>query len=193
MMLRTVFDKQDDLLDQVVGFYSEGRIELDPTYGSGCFYKNTNLDLDFYGDLKLTGKHHLDATHLPFQSATHTSIMFDPPFLPGASPKKTGIINNRFGWFRTIKDVWNMYEKSLREFSRILKPGGVLYFKCQDTCNCNKQWWSHVWIINKATELDFDLEDLFILTAKSRLQDRRWKTQRHARKFHSYFLVFKKR
>lgn len=191
-MPQTVFTNQDELLEAMVGFYSAGHIELDPTYGSGCFYKNTNLELDFYGDLKATGKHHLDATKLPFGKLTHSSIMFDPPFLPGASPKKTGIINNRFGWFRTIKDVWEMYGKSLAEFYRIMKPGAVLYFKCQDTCNCNKQWWSHVWIINKAEEIGLHLEDLFVLVAKNRLTDRRWKTQRHARKFHSYFLVFRK-
>jgi len=192
-MLKSVFENQNELLDAIVSFYSEGRIELDPTYGNGCFYKKTDIQLDFYGDLKLPGKHHLDATNLPFESNTYSSIMFDPPFLPGASPKKTGIINNRFGWFRTIKDVWNMYEKALQEFSRLLKKDGILYFKCQDTCNCNKQWWSHVWIINKAEEMNLSLEDLFILTVKNRLIDKRWKTQRHARKFHSYFLVFKKK
>jgi len=191
-MLRSVFENQDDLLKEMVGFYSSGRVELDPTYGSGCFYKRTGLVLALYGDLKLPGKHNMDARKLPFPDSSRTSIMFDPPFIPGASPKKTGIINNRFGWFRTIKDVWEMYGKSLAEFYRIMKPGAVLYFKCQDTCNCGKQWWSHVWSINKAQEIGFQLEDLFILVAKSRLTDPRWKTQRHARKFHSYFLVFRK-
>jgi tRNA G10 N-methylase Trm11 len=191
-MLKTVFDNQGQLLNEMVHFYSAGRIGLDPTYGNGCFYKKTNLVLGLYGDIKLPGKHFMDARKLPFPSDSQTSIMFDPPFLPGASPKKTGIINNRFGWFRTIKDVWDMYEGSLREFSRVVKRNGILYFKCQDTCNCNKQWWSHVWIINKAEELGLHLEDLFILVAKNRLTDNRWKTQRHARKFHSYFLVFRK-
>jgi hypothetical protein len=191
-MLKTVFDNQDQLLKEMVGFYSSGIIELDPTYGNGCFYKKTDLKLILHGDLKLSGRHFMDSRKLPFPDDSRTSIMFDPPFLPGASPKKTGIINNRFGWFRAIKDVWKMYEESLKEFSRVLKTGGVLYFKCQDICNCGKQWWSHVFVINKAQELGFHLEDLFILVAKHRLTDNRWKTQRHARKFHTYFLVFKK-
>jgi len=189
-VLRSVFENQDDLLKEMVSFYSKGSIDFDPTYGNGNFYKKTGIRVFEYGDLKLPGKHFVDSTAL--KTSGFESIMFDPPFIPGESPKKTGIINNRFGWFRTIKDVWEMYELSLMEFYRVLLPNGILYFKCQDTCNSGKQWWSHVWIINKAQEIGFQLEDLFILVAKSRLTDPRWKTQRHARKFHSYFLVFRK-
>lgn len=190
-MLRSVFDNQDLLLQEMVGFYSHDSIDFDPTYGNGNFYKKTGIPVLEWGDLKLKGKHHIDSRSIK-ETGGFESIMFDPPFLPGASPKKTGIINNRFGWFRTIHDVWEMYERSLKEFYRVLLPKGVLFFKCQDVCNTGKQWWSHVWIINKATQIGFQLEDLFILVAKSRLIDPRWKTQRHARKFHSYFLVFRK-
>lgn len=191
-MLKSVFDNQDELLQEMVAFYAPQGIDLDPTFGNGCFYKKLKKPR-IWGDIKShAGFGLLDARKLPFGSGTIDSIMFDPPFLPGESPKKTGIINNRFGWFKTIKDVWKMYGDSLQELERVLMAGGVLFFKCQDVCNSGKQWWSHVWIINKATELGLQLEDLFVLTVKHRLTDRRWKTQRHARKFHSYFLVFRK-
>lgn len=192
-MLKSVYDDQNELLRAMVGFYSNGSIDLDPTWGSGNFYKKTDLLPVRQGDIAIRGKNRIDATDLRFKSSSLSTIMFDPPFLPGASPKKTGIINQRFGWFRTIRDVWKMYEKSLLEFHRVLAPRGIVYFKCQDVCNSGKQHWSRVWIINKAQEIGFSLEDIFILTAKNRLTDPRWKTQRHARKFHSYFLVLRKR
>jgi hypothetical protein len=120
-----------------------------------------------------------------------TSIMFDPPFIPGATKRpRTGILTKRFGWLRTVNDLWEFYGESLAHFSEILRPDGVLFFKCQDVVSSGKQWWSHIEIVKMAEAKGFVLEDLFILTAKSRLQDPRWKTQRHARKFHCYFLVF---
>jgi hypothetical protein len=56
-----------------------------------------------------------------------------------------------------------------------------------------KQYLSHVEIINMAREIGFYAKDLFILEAKNRLIDPRIKKQQHARKFHSYFLVFEKK
>jgi len=120
--------------------------------------------------------------------------MFDPPFI-AAIPKNQpmGIISQRFGYYRNIQhELWDMYHKALTEFYRILKANGVLIFKCQDTIDSCKQYFSHVEIINYAIKLGFYPKDLFVLLAKNRLVSPSQRKQQHARKFHSYFLVFLK-
>ena len=81
----------------------------------------------------------------------------------------------------------------MSEFHRILKPNGILIFKCQDKISSGKQYMSHVFIINEAEKLGFYTKDMFILLAKQRIMaDWQLKNQKNARKFHSYFLVFEK-
>ena len=65
----------------------------------------------------------------------------------------------------------------------MLCPGGVLVFKCQDKVSSGKQW---------AIARGFEVLDLFILLARSRLVANWQRNQKHARKFHSYFWVFRK-
>lgn len=65
-------------------------------------------------------------------------------------------------------------------------------FKCQDTVSSGKQYLSHVYVINEAEKLNFICVDVFILLATNRIQGHNHQNQKHARKFHSYFLVFKK-
>lgn len=81
----------------------------------------------------------------------------------------------------------------MKEFYRILKPDGILIFKCQDKVSSSKQYLSHVAIIQEAIQIGYYPIDLFVLLAKSRLTAQwQMKNQKHACKFHSYFLVFKK-
>ena len=85
-----------------------------------------------------------------------------------------------------------MYLDSLKEFWRILKPDGILIFKCQDKVSSGKQYMTHVYTINMAEEIGFYTLDLFVLGVESRLVADWQMNQKHARKFHSYFLVFQK-
>ena len=76
---------------------------------------------------------------------------------------------------------------------RVLRNKGTLIVKCQDEVSANRQNLTHVEIINEYAEMGFYCKDLFIVARSnrpgvSRLKDR----QVHARKNHSYFLVFTK-
>jgi hypothetical protein len=68
----------------------------------------------------------------------------------------------------------------------------VLIVKTQDTVSSGKQWFSHLYIMNEAERIGFYNKDLFILLAKNRIIGHNHKNQKHARKFHSYFIVLKK-
>jgi DNA modification methylase len=175
------------MLRDVVGFYSGGQIHLDPTYSTGAFYKDTGIAPQIRTDLAMG----VDCRNLAdIPNGSIDSIMFDPPFLTEGTSKAK--MKQRFGTMDSIQKVYAMYAASLAEFKRVLKPAGVLYFKCQDTTYWHKNWFTHCYIHDIATTMGFKAQDLFILIAASRMIGSRIKKQEHARKYHSYLWVFKK-
>ena len=139
-----------------------------------------------------------DSRNLPLPDASIGCMMFDPPFLATKGPSLTAnhngnIINKRFGVYPTEKDLHSFYVDSLKEAYRVLHPGGILIFKCQDKVSSGKQYMSHVFIANQAVKNGFYPKDLFILLAKNRIIAN-WQinNQKNSRKYHSYFWVFKK-
>jgi hypothetical protein len=64
--------------------------------------------------------------------------------------------------------------------------------KCQDEVSANRQWLTHVEIINAYAEFGFYARDLFVVVRSNRPGVSRILKQVHARKNHSYFLVFQK-
>lgn len=195
-VISTIGFDQQKMINDILKLHSPTGIELDPTYSKGVFYKSgevmqPRLKYDLFPQTEDTVK--ASAENLPLSDSSIKSIMFDPPFIVGhTKDKPTGIIGERFHGFRYIKDLWEWYDKCLEEHYRILEKKGVLIFKCQDTVSSGKQHLSHVHIINKAESLGFYTKDLFVLLAKSRLIGHNHANQKHARKFHSYFLVFVK-
>jgi len=194
-MIKTINDNQENLIKDILSLHCPNGIDLDPTYSKGNFYKNIpqpKIKSDLFPQSSDVIRS--DAGSLWLSDNSINSIMFDPPFIAGHTKEKpTGIMGERFHGFPYVSDLWNWYDKCLAEFHRVLNVDGVLIFKCQDTVSSGKQWLSHVHIINKAEELGFYTKDLFILTAKNRIVGHNHKNQKHARKFHSYFLVFVKR
>jgi hypothetical protein len=88
--------------------------------------------------------------------------------------------------------VLDLYLKAGREAHRVLKENGVLIVKCQDEVSANRQRLTHVEIISSYEALGFYTKDLFVLVRRNRPGVSRLKKQAHARKNHSYFLVFVK-
>lgn len=190
--IRSVSYNNDEIIRSIMTLYCPKGFDLDPTYSSGQFYKKIPQPL-YKFDLK--PKYHYvqqaDVRKLPFDDNSLNSIMFDPPFLAGIS-KRGGIMKERFGTYKNIQtDLWGMYHDAIKELHRILKPEGILVFKCQDTIDQRKQYLSHVQVINEAVHVGFYPEDIFILLARARIVNE--KKQYHARKYHSYFIVFRKK
>lgn len=193
MVVRSISYDQDEIIQGIMTLHLDGApFECDPTYSKGVFYKNLpapRLKFDLapqYPDVIQS-----DCRNLPLEDESIQSIMFDPPFLQRSG--KGSIMKDRFGEFNTIPNLWMFYYASLKEFYRVLRPGGILAFKCQDTVSCGKNYMSHVEIMNQAVSVGFYPKDIFILLAKSRMSQWNIKKQQHARKFHSYFWVFEKR
>jgi len=73
------------------------------------------------------------------------------------------IIKEGFGYYKNVPILWRFYRDSLDEFYRILKPEGILVFKCQDTIENGCQYLSHIEIVNYAYSIGLYPLDLFIL------------------------------
>ena len=175
------------------------RIELDATYGNGSFYSPEDIrEPIFAHDIEpktsaLANRliHKSNANDLPYSDRSVNSIMFDPPFLSRTG--KGSIIKDRFGDYPSMEALWKFYAEALWEFCRILQPDGILIVKCMNTVMSGKQWWSVNYIRNLASRYGLTLKDEFVLLSKHKMGQHNLKKQRHARKYHSYFLVFEKR
>ncbi len=174
----------------------------DITYGKGVFWKNVKLEQ--YELMKSDVKQGIDCRALPYKDQTFDCVVFDPPYMhtPGGTAheghqnyesyyKNNGTGNGTDKKYHEA--VLALYFLGSKEAWRVLKSGGILIVKCQDeVCAC-KQRLTHVEIINYLTETMFLVEDLFVLMRTNKPGVSRVLRQRHARKNHSYFLVFRKK
>lgn len=200
-MIKSLSFNQQEIIQNIISLYiPSGKIDCDPTYSKGVFYKNASFDAPKYKfDLypQIDEVKQADCRRLPLSNNSLDSIMFDPPFLATTgkslvSNDNNNIINKRFGVYPNERELHQMYQDSIKEFWRLLKPNGILIFKCQDKVSSGKQYMTHVYTINMAENIGFYTLDLFILGVENRLIANWQKNQKHARKFHSYFIVFQK-
>ena len=88
--------------------------------------------------------------------------------------------------------VTDLYYSAGREAHRVLKKNGILIVKTQDEVSANKQHLTHVEIINYYEKIGYYTKDLFVVVRNNKPNVSTIKKQVHARKNHSYFLVFVK-
>ncbi len=180
----------------------------DVTYGRGVFWRNVHKeDYDVLPTDIATG---VDCRALPYGAATLDAVVFDPPYMEGffrsGDITKAGEgTHNAFrdhysngdelpkdGSKRWHAAVIELYVDGGREAWRVLKSKGTLIVKCQDEVSANKQNLTHVEIVNAYANIGFYCKDLFVVVRPNRPSVSRILKQVHARKNHSYFLVFTK-
>lgn len=188
---------QDEILRAISILHNGGKpFELDPTYSKGVFYRNfPEPRLKFDLAPQSEDVRQADCRALPVEDESVHSIMFDPPFVMSGDAHKedaTGKIALRFMAFSSYTELAELYVPAIQEFHRVLKPNGLLVFKCQDSVGRQLQHLTHVDVVRWAQEIGFYAKDMFVLVRTNLLMDSRWLNQQHARKAHSYFLVFVK-
>jgi hypothetical protein len=197
-VVRSMYFDQDEILRGIMKLHCPEGFDCDVTYGNGQFWKNLPPPrLKFDIDPQLAGVQQACSRALPVESQSLRSVIFDPPFLTYVRAGRKGngsmVMAKRFAGYWRYGELEHHYRGTISEAYRVLKPGGVLVFKCQDIIHNHKMCCTHANVIFWAASEGFRLVDLFVLLAKHRLPSpNRAGTQKHARIFHSYFLVFER-
>lgn len=179
-----------------------GSVVADVTYGKGAFWKRVPDDR-----YKLRATDILDGVdcrELPYEDGEIDCVVLDPPYMhsPGGTAHtghtafESHYKNNKTGNLTASKyheAVVDLYVEAGQEAHRVLGERGVLIVKCQDEVCSNRQRFTHVEIMTAFERLGFVAEDLFVVMRNNRPGVSRAVRQVHARKNHSYFLVFWKR
>jgi len=183
-----------------------GSVVADVTWGNGVFWsKVTPGKYDVRPTDVKTG---VDCRKLPYTRESIDCVVLDPPYMEGLYRRDKSHLagSGSHSAFREAYSngdetttgpkyhfaVLSMYIEAAKEAARVLRPEGVFIVKCQDEVSANTQRMTHVEIILVCERMGFYTKDLFIVVRQNAPVISRLKQQVHARKNHSYFLVFVK-
>ena len=210
LILSSYTRNNEEIFPLILSLYVPvGSTIADVTYGKGVFWKKVNQKnyTLFFSDIK-TG---VDCRNLPYENQSIDCVVLDPPYMEGFYRRNATHLagSGTFSSFREAYSdgsiypqkegtpkyhdaVLDMYYSAGYEALRVLKRKGILIIKCQDEVSANKQHLTHVEIINEYTKHNLIVEDLFVMIRNNKPNIPTLKRQVHARKNHSYFLVFRK-
>ena len=208
LICSAITGQNETLFPQVLALHvQDGALVADVTYGKGVFWKK--VPEDKYQVLPTDISMGVDCRDLPYTDESIDCVVLDPPYMEGLfRPKKDSMAGNgNYAAFRKNYSnsdtyhgepkyhdaVLDLYFSAGREALRVLKPKGVFIVKCQDQVSANIQNLTHVSLINEYARYGFYAKDLFVLVRANRPSVSRILKQVHARKNHSYFLVFIKK
>lgn len=200
-----------EVFPQVLALHVPERSTVaDVTWGKGVFWRNVPIGLY---DIRATDiAMGVDCRALPYENGSIDCVVLDPPYMEGfyrgKDEHKAGsgthsafrkaysngdeVNENYKGTRKWHGAVTDMYFRAGAEAFRVLRHKGVLITKCQDEVSAGRQWFTHVEIINQYELLGFYSKDLFVVTRPNKPGVSRIIDQKHARKNHSYFLIFVK-
>lgn len=214
LVMSAYIDGNENIFPQILDLHvKHGARIADVTWGKGVFWKKVPEGL--YEVLATDIAMGIDCRNLPYENESLDCVILDPPYMEGFYRKEnqhkagsgthssfseaysngdeTNDDTDNIGtkkWHAAVTDV---YFKAGLEAYRVLKKKGVLIVKCQDEVSAGKQWLTHVEIINEYEKYGYYAKDLFIVIRTNKPAVSRLKKQIHARKNHSYFLVFIKK
>lgn len=192
-------DTNDVIFPRILSLYvSEGSTVADITYGKGVFWKS--IPAEKYHVLATDLGIGVDCRNLPYGDESIDCVVFDPPYMhtPGGTAhdghqnfeqyyRNNGTTHPQKKYHEAVLDL---YFQTADEVMRVLRDQGIFIIKCQDEVCANRQRLTHVEIINEYAKKGFIAEDLFVVMRRNKPGVSRVKRQVHARKNHSYFLVF---
>jgi hypothetical protein len=204
LILSSHVGTNEDLFPQILDLYVAPKSTVaDVTYGKGVFWRKVDKEKKYVVHKSDLSKG-IDCRALPYGNDVMDCIVLDPPYMH--TPGGTAHVNHQnFESYYKNNSTGNKTEKKYHEAvlelyfdaaieaKRVLKNKGLFIVKCQDEVCANKQRLTHVELINEFEKQGFICEDVFILVRNGKPGVSRLLKQAHARKNHSYFLVFRKK
>jgi hypothetical protein len=190
------------LFPHILSLYvAPGSTVADVTYGKGVFWRK--VPAGTYRVLATDLRDGVDCRRLPYPGGFIDCLVFDPPYMHTPGGTAHAGHQNFEGYYRNNsagngsgrkyhEAVLDLYFTAADEAHRVLRDGGIYIVKCGDEVCANRQRLTHVELINELAGKGFVAEDLFVLMRSNRPGISRLVRQVHARKNHSYFVVFRK-
>ena len=188
--IKTVSCSQTEILRWIIQLYNNGQtFDADLTASKCYFWKQLPRPEHLYDKYpQLEVVHPLsEADALPDES--FQSVIFDLPFI--VSGGAMSLLKERFTYFDSVEELFQANDEMLERSFRLLQPEGLLVVKTMDVSFKGKQYWVSDYVLRLAQDMGLELLEKFILTSNLRLFSKT-RHQHMARKFHSYFFVFKK-
>jgi len=209
-----------ELFAQLMGLHiPAGARVADVTFAAGKFWKSiapgtyelhaSDLVLSTKSREPLVEYHDgVDCRELPYADGSMDCVVLDPPYMEGFFRRLTSqqagsgtysafrrAYSTGTGEQRPDQPKWHdavtdLYLRAGIEAHRVLRRGGHVVVKCQDEVSANKQRLTHIEIVTAYEDLGFYCKDVFVLVRRNKPGVSRLVKQVHARKNHSYFLVF---
>lgn len=173
----------------------QGFFDVDFTYSIGEFYSNGIVPIPkrkYDKFPQLDGVLPLEEAE-KIKDASVKAVVVDLPFLITRKEWTDNCrMNLRFNSFDNPEEAYMANSYMLDLSHRKLSNRGILVMKTMDVLHYGGQVWMSQYVINEAEKIGFKLIDMFILIAKSKMLNSGFE-QKVSRKFHSFFLVFKKK
>ncbi|SFM21830.1 hypothetical protein [Shimia aestuarii] len=178
-----------NLIREVCRLYApSGTTIADVTWGKGAFWHKAPAGVTVTGSDLITAPEGraYDFTDLPYADGEFDIVVLDPPYKPNG---KTATTSDQYQLHTVsgMDDVKRLYIDGMSEAARV--AGRQVWVKCQDMVHNGRQHDMMVSVVMHGYVLDLHLRDTFILVGNGSPASR-WDTQHHARKRHSYLLVF---
>ncbi len=194
------FGDDAELLEKMLDFYPRKQPQriLDATVNQGRFWVGgsrpvVGMDINPRYKPDVVG----DNRAMPFAADEFDVVVYDPPHVPNQGRDRVKDFTTRFGLGEKspAENGYNfshLYPPFMAEAFRVLRREGVLFCKIADYVHNHRYQWAHVELIKAAVAAGFLACDCIIKARKGPIVDPKWKTAHHARRRHSYWLIFRK-
>lgn len=215
LILSAYVARNSEVFPRVLDLHVEdGATIADVTYGKGVFWKDVDFsDYELYAsDIdpeKSPSGYPVDCRNLPYEDDSLDVVVLDPPYAEGFYRRNKEMLAGGEGSHQQFREnysngevldtngskyhqaVLDVYYKAGVEAHRVLKEDGTLIVKTQDEVSANTQELTHIQITNfYEGELDFYTKDLFVTVRSNEPAVSGMHNQVHARKNHSFFMVY---
>lgn len=174
-----------------LGYINDGSHGLDVTYGKGTWWKKWAPRSLAGRDIAIDGT---DFRRLPYVDNAFDFVAFDPPYVAvgGRKTSTIGGFNDAYGLVdvpKTPYELHDMMVDGLLEAHRVLKPKGLVLFKCMNYVTSGKYHPQAYDALRAVTPEFFRLKDQLIHLRKPGPQPKREGRQMHARANYSFLFV----